>query len=438
MNDLTPIGITNFRNSKQPFGIHDTDRMGHIYVIGKTGVGKSTLLLNMAISDAEKGKGFCIIDPHGDIAETILNYIPEERIHEVIYFNPQDEEYPIGFNPLKAIHPNHHHLVAAGLISTFKKIWADSWGPRLEYILRFCLLTLLEYPDATLLDIQPLLTDPLFRSRVLSYITNQHVLSFWKQEFDKYPPALKAEAITPILNKTGIFLTSIPLRNIVGQKTRTFNMQQVLDEGKILIANLSKGTIGEDTSAILGSILVTSIQLAALYRARQSEQARKPFYLYVDEMHSFVSLSFADILAEARKYRLSLFLTHQYIDQLHEKIRSAIFGNVGTFISFRIGATDADYVAKEFSPTFSEDDMINLPKYHMYIKLMIDGATSKPFSAITHAPVTFESSHKAHIITKSQEQFGRPREMVERGILKRMPAMRLHDEPNGGNQLFSL
>ena len=437
MKDLTPLGITNFRNSKQPFGIHDTDRMGHIYVIGKTGVGKSTLLLNMAISDAEKGKGFCIIDPHGDIAETILHYIPQERIHEVIYFNPQDIEYPIGFNPLKGVHPNHHHLVAAGLISTFKKIWAESWGPRLEYILRFCLLTLLDYPDATLLDIQPLLTDPAFRNRVLSYTNNQHVLSFWKQEFEKYPPALKAEAITPILNKTGIFLSCIPLRNIVGQKTRSFNMQQVLDEGKILIANLSKGTIGEDASAILGSILVTSIQLAALYRVTQSEHERKPFYLYVDEMHSFVSLSFADILAEARKYRLSLFLTHQYIEQLHEKIRAAIFGNVGTFISFRIGATDAEYVAKEFTPSFDESDFVSLPKYHMYIKLMIDGATSKPFSAITLPPTSFNASYKNKIVIKSQQQFARSRELVEKSILKRMPTI-LPDDSNGNNQLFQL
>jgi hypothetical protein len=313
MTDRTPIGITNWRSKGQPFSIKDGDRLGHIYVIGKTGVGKSTLLLNMAISDIQKGKGMCIIDPHGDIAETVLHHIPEERLNDVIYFNPKDLDYPIAFNPLKAVHPNYHHLVASGLISTFKKIWADSWGPRLEYILRFALLTLLEYPHATLLDIQPLLTDMFFRNRVLSYVTNQHTLSFWKLEFDKYSPQLRSEAITPILNKTGVFLTSIPLRNIVGQKTRGFRMEEIMDEGKILIANLSKGEIGEEASSILGSILVTSIQLSALYRSIQEEHKRKPFYLYVDEMHSFVSLSFADILAEARKYKLSLFLTHQYL-----------------------------------------------------------------------------------------------------------------------------
>ena len=419
MDDHTPIGITNFRNAQQPFGIKDTDRLGHIYAIGKTGVGKSTLLLNMAISDIEKGKGICIIDPHGDLAETVLQHIPHERIDDVIYFNPKDLEFPIAFNPLKGVHPNHYHLVASGLISTFKKIWVDSWGPRLEYILRFSLLTLLEYPDATLLDIQPLLTDLYFRTRVLAYVSNPHIMSFWKNEFDKYSPALKAEAITPILNKTGVFLTSLPLRNIVGQKVRSFNMQQVLDEGKILIVNLSKGELGEDVSSILGSIIVTSIQLAALFRATQHEQIRKPFYLYVDEMHSFVSLSFADILAEARKYRLSLFLTHQYIEQLHEKIRSAIFGNVGTLISFRIGAEDAAYLAKEFHPIFSEDDFVTLPRYAMYIKLMIDGATCQPFSAVTIPPVPPLHSYKSEVILCSRKKYGRRREEVEKGIFSR-------------------
>lgn len=433
MIDRTPIGITNWRNTNQHFSIKDADRLGHIYVIGKTGVGKSTLLLNMAISDIKKGKGLCIIDPHGDIAETILHHIPEDRLEDVIYFNPKDLEYPIAFNPLKAVHPNYHHLVTSGLISTFKKIWADSWGPRLEYILRFALLTLLEYPHSTLLDIQPLLTDMFFRNRVLSYVTNHHTLSFWKLEYDKYSPALRSEAITPILNKTGVFLTSVPLRNIVGQKTRGFRMEQIMDEGKILIANLSKGEIGEDSSSLLGSILVTSIQLAALYRSIQPEEARKPFYLYVDEMHSFISLSFADILAEARKYKLALFLTHQYIDQVHEKIRAAIFGNVGTLISFRIGATDAEHLAKEFHPIFNADDLVNLPRYSMYLKLMIDGATSVPFSAQTLPPVVGDRSQKDRIIQISREKYGRAREVVEKSIFERHPKQ---EDKSGEQGLF--
>lgn len=419
MQDRTLIGITDWRNEKQPFSIKDADRLAHIYAIGKTGVGKSTLLLNMAISDIEKGKGVCIIDPHGDIAETILQYIPQSRLEDVIYFNPKDIDRPIAFNPLKAVHPNFHHLVASGLISTFKKIWADSWGPRLEYILRFALLTLLEYPHATLLDIQPLLTDMYFRNKVLRYVTNQHTLSFWKNEFDKYSPGLRSEAITPILNKTGVFLTSKPLRNIVGQRTTGFKMQQVLDQGKILIANLSKGEIGEDASSLLGSILVTSIQLSALYRSIQPESQRRPFYLYVDEMHSFISLSFIDVLAEARKYKLSIFLTHQYLDQIHEKIRSAIFGNIGTLISFRVGATDAEHLTKEFFPVFNEQDLINLPRYSMYLKLMIDGATSTPFSAITVPPKPITVSYKEKVIELSRNKYGSKRDMVEKNIFDR-------------------
>jgi len=380
--DITPIGITNFRNSNQKFGIKDNDRLGHIYCIGKTGVGKSTLLKNMALSDIERGNGVGIIDPHGDIAEDILKAIPTGRIKDVVYFDPSDLNHPIAFNPLHGIHPNYHHLVASGLVSTFRKVWSESWGPRLEYILRFTLLTLLWYPDATLLDIQPLLTDIRFRNDVLVYVRDEHVISFWRNEFEKYSPTLRNDAITPILNKTGLFISSLPLRNIVGQKTSSFRMQRILDEGKILIVNLSKGKIGEDACALLGSMLVTSIQLAAMHRATQEEHKRRPFYLYIDEMHSFITLAFADILAEARKYKLSLFIAHQYIHQLQEPVRKAIFGNVGTIISFRVGAEDAEYLAREFHPTFTEDDLINLPRYSMYLKLMIDGATSQPFSAI--------------------------------------------------------
>jgi len=378
---ITPIGITNYRNTNQRFGIKDKDRLQHIYVIGKSGTGKSTLLQNMAISDIERGNGLCIIDPHGDIATGILNYIPKRRLNDVIYFNATDLESPIAFNPLKGIQPKYHDLVASGLISTFRKIWNESWGPRLEYILRFALLTLLFMPEATLLDIQPLLTDSGFRKSALDHVKDEHILSFWRNEYEKYSPRLRSEAIAPILNKTGLFIASNPLRKIVGQKTSSFRLQQVLDTGKILIVNLSKGQIGEDASSLLGAMLINSIQLAALHRASQAEQARKPFYLYIDECHSFVTLSFATILAEARKYGLSLFLAHQYIDQLDERIRAAIFGNVGTLIVFRVGATDAEYLAKEFFSIFSRDDLINLPRYTMYLKLMIDGATSVPFSA---------------------------------------------------------
>ncbi len=380
-HDITPIGITNFRNTNQKFGIKDRDRLQHIYVIGKSGTGKSTLLENMAISDVERGNGLCIIDPHGDIAEDVMKYIPEGRLQDLIYFNATEQNNPIAFNPLKGIHPKYHHLVASGLVSTFKKIWSESWGPRMEYILRFTLLTLLCMPDATLLDIQPLLTNKEVRQRILSNVGDQHILSFWDNEFNKYSPTLRNEVIAPILNKTGLFITCDPLRNILGQKTNSLRLQQVLDSGKILIVNLSKGQIGEDASSILGAMLISSIQLSALHRASKPQEARRPFYLYIDECHSFITLSFANILAEARKYGLSLFLAHQYIEQMDERVRSAIFGNVGTMISFRVGAPDAEYLAKEFYKVFSEDDFVNLPNYAMYLKLMINGSSSQPFSA---------------------------------------------------------
>lgn len=377
--DITPIGYTTWRNQNILFGIKDKDRLGHIYCIGKTGMGKSTLLQKMALSDITKGKGCGIIDPHGDVAKYLLERIPVDRKKDLVYINPVDENV-IAFNPLHAVHPNYHSLVASGLISTFKKIWSDSWGPRMEYILRFSLLTLLQYPYSTLLDIQPLLTDKHFKEKVLEYVKDDYIFDFWRKEFDTYTPSFRNEVISPILNKMGVFISSKPLRNMLGKQVSEFRMSQVMDEKKILIANLSKGELGEDASTIIGSILVTSIQLSALYRAKQPMEKRIPFYLYVDEAHSFLSLSFADILAEARKYGLSLFLAHQYIEQLHEDIRSSIFGNVGTLISFRVGASDAEYLEKEFEPEILKEDIIKLQKFEMYIKLMIDGVTSAVFS----------------------------------------------------------
>ena len=415
MDGITIIGKTDWRNSNQTFGIKDNDRLGHIYCIGKTGTGKSTLLMNMAISDIERGNGLCIIDPHGDIAENILHYVPKARVTDVIYFNATDTEFPIGFNPLHEVANSEHSTVTSSLISTFKKIWADSWGPRLEHILRFTLLTLLQYRHATLLDIQQLLTNTYFRNGVLSGIEDSLIRNFWEQEFDKYAPQLKSEAIAPILNKIGILIASLPLRNIFGQH-RSFSMREILDNKKILLCNLSKGLIGEDASALLGSMILTAMQSAALHRASYEPHHRVPFYLYVDEMHSFVTLSFVDILAESRKFGLSLFLTHQYIEQLHEKIRAAIFGNVGTFISFRIGAEDAKYVAQEFYPVFTEEDLIHLPRYSMYLKLMIDGATSKPFSACTMPLKDYAISNKNEIVLLSRKTYGTERKVVEKEI----------------------
>ena len=411
------FAITDYRDVRKKFGIKDKDRSSHIYIIGKTGTGKSTLIQNMLVSDIRQGKGIALIDPHGDLAEGILDYIPEERIEDVIYFNPADMEYPVALNPLEKVHPDRHHLVASGLISVFKKIWPEFWGPRLEHILRHAILTLLEYPNSCLLDLPRLLVNKDFRFEVLKHVTHQQVREFWFYEFEKYSVWMKSEATAPILNKVGHFLTSAPLRNIVGQRENTFDLRKVMDEGKILIANLAKGKIGEDNTALLGAMLVTKIQLAAMSRADISEDNRRAFYLFVDEFHNFLTLSFTNILSEARKYGLSLTLAHQYIEQLDEKIRPAVFGNVGTTISFRVGAEDAKYLAREFYQVFQEADLVNLANHQIYLKLMIDGVTSNPFSAMTCPPPGIGGSFKEAIIVHSRNIYARPRKEIERGFL---------------------
>jgi type IV secretory pathway TraG/TraD family ATPase VirD4 len=416
-NPITPFAVTNYRDIRKRFGIKDENRRGHMYIIGKTGTGKTTLIENMAISDIKTGNGLALIDPHGDLAEDLFNHIPKKRIKDVIYFNPGDLEYPIAFNPLERVPYDYHHLIVSNIISVFKKIWSEFWGPRLEHILRHSLFTLLEYPGSTLLDIPKLLTNKEFRKEVLEHITHQQVKDFWHYEFEKYSVWLKSEAISPILNKMGQFLTSLPLRNIVGQKENTINLRNIMDEGKILVVNLAKGKIGEENCSLLGAMIITKIQLAAMTRTDIPETKRRPFYLYVDEIHNFITLSFADILSEARKYGLNLILAHQYIEQLDEKIRAAIFGNVGTLISFRVGAEDAKYLAREFSPVFDESDLINLPNHHIYLKLMIDGQTSQPFSAVTLPLVERNKSYKMRVIELSRKRYANPRHAVEREII---------------------
>jgi len=377
---FTPIGYTNWRNFNKLFGIKLQDRFSHIYSIGKTGSGKTTLLLNMAVDDIYKGYGACLIEPHGDACTALLKRVPEHRKKDVIYFDATNNQYRIGFNPLLNVPLEERHLVASEIVLAFKKIWGDSWGPRMEYILRYAILTLLEYPAATLLDIQPLLLDQGFRNLVLHYTDNMALLSFWHNEFDKYPPNLKSESIMPILNKAGVFSANAVLREIVGQQ-ESISIEEIMDSGKILICNLSKGIIGEDVSQILGSLLTTSLQMAAMRRARLSEEKRLPFMIYIDECHSFITTSFACMLSEVRKYKVGLFLTHQYLEQLPEDVRSAILGNCGSIICFRLGTADAKVMAEEFYPTFKVDDFINLPRFSIYLKLLIDGVGSTAFSA---------------------------------------------------------
>ncbi|PIY75375.1 MAG: hypothetical protein COY85_00355 [Candidatus Portnoybacteria bacterium CG_4_10_14_0_8_um_filter_40_50] len=417
--ELTLFAETNFRNQRVKFGIKADDRRRHFYIIGKTGTGKTTLEENMAIQDIQAGRGVGIVDPHGEFSEKILDYVPSNRINDVIYFNPADLDFPIAFNAIEKVDPEHRHLIASGLVGVFKKLWAESWGPRLEYLLRNAILALLEYPGSTLLGIMRILIDKEYRKKVVEKITDPVVKSFWVDEFTKYPDRFMAEAVAPIQNKVGQFLTSPLIRNIVGQTKSAIDIREIMDEEKIFVMNLSKGRIGEDNSALLGAMLITRLQLAAMSRIDVPEEERKDFYLYVDEFQNFATESFAAILSEARKYHLDLILAHQYITQMVEPVRDAVFGNVGTMIIFRVGGYDAEFIEKEFEPEFTVNDLVGLGFAQIYLKLMIDGMASRPFSATTLAPFPKpEVSYKETIIKVSRERYSTSRSEVEEKIAK--------------------
>lgn len=411
--EITFLGEANFRNARRQFGIKIDDRRRHVYAIGKTGMGKSTFLESMVIQDIYNNRGLALVDPHGDLVEKVLKFIPSNRINDVIYFNPSDIDFPIAFNVLEKVDPQYRHLVASGLVGVFKKIWAESWGPRLEYLLRNAILALLDYQDATLLGIPRMLVDNNFRKKVVAKVQDPVVKAFWVDEFSKYNQAFLTEAISPIQNKVGQFLSSSLIRNIVGQVISTIDLRKVMDEGKILLLNLSKGRIGEDNSALLGAMMITKLQLAAMSRVDIAEHTRKDFYLYVDEFQNFATESFANILSEARKYRLNLIIAHQYIEQLGEVVKPAVFGNVGTMVVFRVGAADAEELLKEFEPYYTEEHLVNLPKYNFYIKLMIDGVSSIPFSANNMPPFSGNTGNTNKVVTVSRERYSSPRADVE-------------------------
>lgn len=418
-NEIIPFAETNFRNQKRKFGIKTDDRRRHMYVLGKTGMGKTTMLENMVLADINAGHGVGVVDPHGDFAEKILDFIPANRINDVIYFNPADTEYPIGFNVLEAVNETHKHLVASGLMGVFKKIWPDVWSARMEYILNNSILALLEYPGSTLLGINRLLVDKEFRRRVISKISDPVVKTFWIDEYASWEPRFRNEAIAPIQNKVGQFLSASIIRNIVAQVKSTINPREIMDEGKIFIMNLAKGRIGEDSSRLLGGMLITKIQLAAMERVDTPEKNRKDYYLYVDEFQNFATQSFANILSEARKYRLNLIIAHQYIEQLDEEhVRPAVFGNVGTMICFRVGAKDGEFLENEFMPTFAPTDLVNLTKFDVYLKLMIDGVSSAPFSAKTLPPIAIRTENQDKVIKVSRERYSEPRAVIEEKILR--------------------
>jgi len=398
---------TEFKNQETIFGIKTDDRRKHVYIIGKTGAGKSTLIANMAIDDIRKNRGLGIIDPHGDLSETILDYIPNRRVNDVVYLEPFDLERPFSLNVLEVKNKQQKDLVASGIVSIFYKLYKDSWGPRLEYILRNVILTLLEIENATLVDILSLLAHQDYRKKIVGQLNDPILRSFWEKEFAKMPDRLKAEAVSPIQNKVGQFVTSKMIRNIIGKPKSTVNLQQIMDEGKILILNLSQGKLGEDNAALLGAMIITQIQLAAMNRSFQKEEERRDFFLYVDEFQNFATTSFIKILSEARKYRLSLTLANQYIDQLDEQVTKAIFGNVGTLISFVVGARDATILTKEFGNIYTENDLVSLGKHEIVLKLSIDGMTCAPFPAKTLPLPSIKNENRDKIIKISKEKYAR-------------------------------
>jgi hypothetical protein len=415
--NISAFGITNFRGINYQFGLLRADRGRHVYIIGQTGVGKSGLLELFALSDIYHNHGYAIIDPHGDFAVNNLRFIPPSRTEDVVYFNPADTAFPLGFNPMEVNDPNMKNNTSSEIIGVLKRMFGDSWGPRLEYILRYTILALLDYPDSTMLDITPMLTDKKFRKKVLIHCQDAVVLNFWNIEFASWNDKFAAEAIAPVLNKVGAFTANPIIRNIIGQPKSTFNIRTIMDEGKILIVNLSKGLIGEDNASILGAFLVTKIQLAAMSRSNIANvEDRRPFYLYVDEFQNFATDSFATILSEARKYGLNLTVANQYVSQMEDTVRDAVFGNVGTMISFRVSADDSAVLAKPFSPQFEPDDLLQMANFHFIINMVIGGEKAQAFSAKTLTLPPLQADNSAAILANSRRVYSRSREEVEQEI----------------------
>lgn len=406
--DTNFFARTQFRNKPTVFGIKTKDRRRHFYVIGKTGTGKSTLIANMAINDMRQKRGFCIIDPHGDLCETVMDYVPSYRVNDVIYLDPSEKEYAFCLNPFEVKDEAQKELTISGIVAIFQKIFADSWGPRLEYILRNTLQSVIEMPDATLLMVPEALSNPAFRKRMIANLTDPILRSFWENEFEKMTDKLRIEAISPIQNKVGQFISSTVIRNIIKSPKSTIDLQQVMDEGKIVLMNLSQGKLGEDNAALLGAMFITKFQLAAMNRVYLDEDQRRDFYLYVDEFQNFATSSFIKILSEARKYRLNLLLANQYIGQIPEDVRLAIFGNCGTMMTFLVGAGDSPYLAKEFSERFKEEDILALANYQAITKMMIDGRTSPGFMCYTLPLPQSETQNREKVIQASKERYMKP------------------------------
>ncbi|MBU6214878.1 type IV secretion system DNA-binding domain-containing protein [Patescibacteria group bacterium] len=423
---VTYFAATDSRGKYVPFGIKSRDRDKHMYVIGKTGMGKSTLLENMAIQDIRNGEGFAFIDPHGSAIDKLLDYIPENRIDDVVHFAPFDMEHPIAFNVMEDVGYDKRHLVVSGLMATFKKIWEDAWSARMEYILTNTLLALLEYPDATLLGVNRMYTDKEYRQKVVDNVKDPVVKDFWIKEFANYGDRYTQEATPAIQNKVGQFTGNPLIRNIIGQPKSSFDIRTMMDERKILLINLSKGLIGETNMNLLGSMLTTRLFLAAMSRANlpAAELAKLPhFYFYVDEFQNFANKTFAEILSESRKYKLNLIITHQYIEQMDEEVRDAVFGNIGTTIVFRVGPFDAEVLETIFLPKFTKEDIVILDRRQIYLTLMIDGVGSAPFSAVTIPPIEAPPiSYREKVIAASHERYTSSRAKIESVIAAELAA----------------
>jgi type IV secretion system coupling TraD/TrwB family protein len=415
--NISAFGLTNFRGINHQFGMLRSDRSRHVYIIGQTGAGKSGTLELFALSDIFHGQGYAIIDPHGDFAMDNLRFIPGSRTEDVVYFNPADTAYPLGFNPLEVTDPAHKTNISSEVIGVLKRMFGESWGPRLEYILRYTILALLDRPSTTMLDITRMLTDKKFRKETLEYCTDTVVLQFWNVEFASWSDKFQSEAIAPVLNKVGAFTANPVIRNIIGQPKSTFNIRQIMDDGKILIVNLSKGLIGEDNASILGSFLVTKIQLAAMSRSDIPDiKDRRPFYLYVDEFQNFATDSFATILSEARKYGLNLTVANQYISQMSDTVRDAVFGNVGTMISFRVSADDSPILSKQFEPQFEAQDLLQMHNRNFIINMVIGGEKAPAFSARTLQLPPAQVDNTGRIIEHTRRLYSRNRAEVEKEI----------------------
>ncbi|MCI0560627.1 MAG: type IV secretion system DNA-binding domain-containing protein [Nitrososphaera sp.] len=417
------IGTRYIGGTERMFGLEHVDRRHHLYVIGQTGTGKTTLLRNLIIQDIEAGHGVGVIDPHGDLANDLLDYIPRRRIEDVAFLNPADMEFPVGFNLLGSVSPDGRHLVASGIVSVFKSIWPDSWGPRLEYILYAAVAALLDCENVSLLGVQRMLSDARYRAWVVKQIKDPVVRTFWVSEFENYDRKFSLEAIAPIQNKVGQMLMSPHLRNILGQARSRIDARFMMDRGRIFIADMSKGKLGADKSNLMGALLVTQFQLGAMSRADVAEGERKDFFLYVDEFQSFASDSFVSILSEARKYRLCLTLSHQYIDQVRPEIQKAVFGNAGSLVSFRVGKRDAEVLEQEFGNSIVSKQFVELGNHEVCAKMLSGGEYGGAFTGTTLAPIKQSHGRREGVIRRSREKYSAKREVVEEKIRRWLGSM---------------